>query len=482
MERKDNIIELQHIRKCYVRDTPVVDDFNLSIQRGEFVTLLGPSGCGKTTILRMLAGFEQPTAGKILLEGDDISALPPHARKINTVFQKYALFPHLNIYDNIAFGLRQKKMPRDLIEKKVKNVLEIVDLEGFEKRRVDSLSGGQQQRIAIARAIVNEPEILLLDEPLGALDYKMRQEMQLELKSMHQELGITFVFVTHDQEEALTMSDKIVVMSNGVLQQAGTPQEIYRRPANAFVADFIGESNIFNGAKTAQRRVAFAGAEFECEDGYPAGTLVNVMVRPEFVDLTEPQAGTLQGEVISSIFKGNFYEITVQSGKYEVVSQKNREIAVGTPVGIAIRPETIHNMPRDLKINHMTGILDDKLCFQMHDVSIPIDAAALDADWTQADGQVYDGAGQVIETAGMQVELSFSPADAQLSDDPEEGVFQGHITTIIYMGDHYSYCVQGKNQEEYYVNDEYLWNVGDFVSVVVPPGRLHCRRVKEGEQ
>ena len=244
MEKKQPIIELKHIKKCYTKDVPVIYDFNLTINEGEFVTFLGPSGCGKTTILRMLAGFETPTSGEILFNGKDISELPPNERKFNTVFQKYALFPHLNIYDNISFGLKEKKVPKNEIKKKVKRVLEIVDLEGFEKRKIDSLSGGQQQRIAIARAIVNEPRILLLDEPLSALDYKMRQEMQIELKNMHKELGITFIFVTHDQEEALMMSDKIVVMSKGQIQQVGTPEEIYNKPQNAFVADFIGESNI----------------------------------------------------------------------------------------------------------------------------------------------------------------------------------------------------------------------------------------------
>ena len=250
----DYIIELKNISKCYEGDTAAVDNVSLSIAKGEFVTLLGPSGCGKTTILRMIGGFELPTSGQILLGGKDISKLPPNERPINTVFQKYALFPYLNIYDNIAFGLKLKKLPKDVIDEKVRHVLDVVDLEGFERRRVHTLSGGQQQRVAIARAIVNEPEILLLDEPLGALDYKMRKEMQLELKLMHEQLGITFIFVTHDQEEALTMSDKIVVMSNGEIQQVGTPEEIYDEPKNAFVADFIGESNIFNGVMTGHKR------------------------------------------------------------------------------------------------------------------------------------------------------------------------------------------------------------------------------------
>ena len=257
----ENIIELKHITKNFDDNFTAVDDFNLEVQRGEFVTFLGPSGCGKTTTLRMIAGFEMPTEGEILLNGKDISKLPPNKRPINTVFQRYALFPHLNIYDNIAFGLKLKKLPKAEIEKKVKKALEMVDLEGFEDRRVQTLSGGQQQRIAIARSLVNEPEILLLDEPLGALDLKMRKEMQLELKEMHERLGITFIYVTHDQEEALTMSDKIVVMSEGRIQQIGTPEDIYNEPKNAFVADFIGESNIFNGIMTGKLKVRFCGAE-----------------------------------------------------------------------------------------------------------------------------------------------------------------------------------------------------------------------------
>ena len=246
MECTTNIIELKNITKTYEDGYTAVSDLNLQVKRGEFITFLGPSGCGKTTTLRMIAGFDIPTEGEILLNGKPITNLPPNKRPINTVFQRYALFPHMNIFDNIAFGLKQKNMPKHIIEKKVKKVLELVDLEGFEKRSVATLSGGQQQRVAIARAVVNEPEILLLDEPLGALDLKMRKEMQLELKAMHKELGITFIYVTHDQEEALTMSDKIVVMAEGRMQQVGTPEDIYNEPINAFVADFIGESNIFN--------------------------------------------------------------------------------------------------------------------------------------------------------------------------------------------------------------------------------------------
>ena len=277
----ENIIELIDVRKVFDDETVAVDNFNLQVRKGEFVTFLGPSGCGKTTTLRMIAGFDIPSSGKILLNGEDISLLPPNKRPVNTVFQKYALFPHLNVYENIAFGLRLKrlentyrnkdgkeykkkqKLSKSEIDKKVKKALEIVDLEGFEKRSVATLSGGQQQRIAIARAIVNEPEILLLDEPLGALDLKMRKEMQIELKKMHRLLGITFIYVTHDQEEALTMSDKVVVINDGEIQQTGTPDEIYNEPVNTFVADFIGDSNIFNGAIVGKLKVRFCGATFE---------------------------------------------------------------------------------------------------------------------------------------------------------------------------------------------------------------------------
>ncbi|MDE5893187.1 MAG: ABC transporter ATP-binding protein, partial [Acetatifactor sp.] len=273
--QSEHFLEFKSLRRTFEDGFVAVNDFNLTIKQGEFVTFLGPSGCGKTTTLRMLAGFDLPSGGEILLNGKDITKLPPNERPINTVFQRYALFPHLNIFDNIAFGLKLKKLPRPEVVKKVKKALEMVDLEGFEARTVQTLSGGQQQRIAIARAIVNEPQILLLDEPLGALDLKMRKEMQLELKSMHDKLGITFIYVTHDQEEALTMSDKIVVMSEGKIQQIGAPEDIYNEPKNAFVADFIGESNIFNGIMTGKYKVRFCGAEFTCVDDVEDGTMID---------------------------------------------------------------------------------------------------------------------------------------------------------------------------------------------------------------
>ena len=357
----DNIIELRHISKVYSDNGfKAVDDFNLEVKRGEFVTFLGPSGCGKTTTLRMIAGFEMPTSGEILLNGEDISQLPANKRPINTVFQRYALFPHMNIYDNIAFGLKLKKLPKEEIRKKVKRVLDIVDLEGFENRKISTLSGGQQQRIAIARALVNEPEILMLDEPLGALDLKMRQEMQLELKHMHDELGITFIYVTHDQEEALTMSDKIVVLSEGRIQQIGTPEDIYNEPQNAFVADFIGESNIFKGIMTGHMKVRFCGGEFMGMDDVAEGTLVDVVVRPEDVIITKPEDGVVEGEVVSVIFKGMHYEVTVESGKYEMVIRTTKCYSVGERIGMKLEPDGIHIMlAEDHTTSFVTNINSD---------------------------------------------------------------------------------------------------------------------------
>lgn len=468
MENKSTIIELKHIKKCYNKNIPVIYDFNLKINEGEFVTFLGPSGCGKTTILRMIAGFEKPTSGNILFQGKDISDMPPNERKINTVFQRYALFPHLNIYENISFGLKEKKMPKEQIRQKVKHVLEIVDLEGFEKRRIDSLSGGQQQRIAIARAIVNEPRILLLDEPLSALDFKMRQEMQLELKNMHRELGITFVFVTHDQEEALTMSDKIVVMSKGMIQQVGTSEEIYRKPANAFVADFIGESNIFNGVKKSNDIVRFAHQDFKCNDKYPEGTRVDTVIRPESVILTSTEKGKLSGEVISSVFRGKYYAVTVLAGKNEIEAQVNKMFETGTKVGIDFETSAIHNMPSDMMINHLTGYIDEKMRLHLKDGIVPIDITKIFEKYHIRDGAVFDESEKCVKLEGKRIEMYFPPEHAMLSDEPDEGYFQGHISSIIYKGDHYNYRILSKNEIEYSVDDEYLWNIGDYVSVIVP--------------
>ncbi|NLH96770.1 MAG: ABC transporter ATP-binding protein [Clostridiaceae bacterium] len=342
-----HIIELVDVVKDY-DGTEALKGISLYIRQNEFITFLGPSGCGKTTTLRLIGGFEKPTSGRILFEGVDITDVPPYKRKVNTVFQKYALFPHMNVFENIAFGLRIKKLDKNVIREKVSKMLHLVNLEGFEKRSVDSLSGGQQQRVAIARALVNEPEVLLLDEPLGALDLKLRKEMQLELKRMQKQLGITFIYVTHDQEEALTMSDTIVVMQNGTIQQIGTPEDIYNEPKNAFVADFIGESNIIDGIMLRDYRVKFAGCEFECVDkGFGINEDVDVVVRPEDIKLVARDESPLQGIVKSVIFKGVHYEMQVDDHNgYSWIVHSTRMAPVDTEVGMYIHPQDIQIMKK----------------------------------------------------------------------------------------------------------------------------------------
>ncbi|CEJ75318.1 ABC transporter spermidine/putrescine ATP-binding protein [[Clostridium] sordellii] len=340
----ENIIELRNLSKRY-DDNQVLDNLSLDIKKNEFLTLLGPSGCGKTTTLKIIAGFEYADEGKVLFEEKDITDIPPYERQINTVFQKYALFPHMNIYENIAFGLKIKKMPKDEIDKKVKEMLKLVALEGFENRQVESLSGGQQQRVAIARALVNEPKVLLLDEPLGALDLKLRKEMQMELKKIQKKLGITFIFVTHDQEEALTMSDKIIVMNKGKIQQMGTPQDIYNEPENSFVARFIGESNIFDGVMLEDYLVEFCSTKFKCVDkDFEKNENIEVVIRPEDIKMVEPQKGMLKGKVTSVLFKGVHYEIEVNESGRKWILHNTQSAIVGSELGLDIYPEDIHIM------------------------------------------------------------------------------------------------------------------------------------------
>ena len=326
----------------------VLSNINLYIRKNEFLTLLGPSGCGKTTMLRLLGGFETPTSGDILFEGKSIVDTPPYKRKLNTVFQRYALFPHMDVFDNIAFGLKIKKMSKQNIEKKVKDMLKLVGLAGYEDRSIDRLSGGQMQRVAIARALVNEPEVLLLDEPLGALDLKFRKDMQLELKRMQKQLGITFVYVTHDQEEALSMSDTIAVMDEGMIQQIDTPVGIYNEPVNSFVADFIGESNILYGKMRRDYLVAFSGREFECVDrGYNEDENIVVVIRPEDIKLVSPSESTINGTVSSLVFMGVHYEIRIQGEDgHEWLVQSTEPAEVGSRVGITLDPDDIHIMDR----------------------------------------------------------------------------------------------------------------------------------------
>ncbi len=348
------LIRLADISMAYDGEV-VLNNINLYINDSEFLTLLGPSGCGKTTTLQIIGGFVKPTAGSVLFDGVRINDIPPHKRQVNTVFQRYALFPHLDVYDNIAFGLRIAKLGEDEIARRVTEMLEVVGMRGFEERKTDNLSGGQQQRIAIARALVNRPKVLLLDEPLGALDLRLRKDMQVELKRIQQQMGITFVFVTHDQEEALTMSDTIVVMDKGEIQQIGTPEDIYNEPKNAFVADFIGESNILDGIMRADRSVEFFGRRFACVDeGFGKDEPVDVVIRPEDVDILPPDGGHLCGTVTSVTFKGVHYDIIVDFHGFKWLIQTTDFHPVGAVIGIRLNPEDIHIM-RKSKYSGMFG-------------------------------------------------------------------------------------------------------------------------------
>ena len=474
MARSDEkIIELKNISKVYNNGFKAVSDFNLYVRKGEFVTFLGPSGCGKTTTLRMIAGFEAPTEGEILLNGRNIADLPPYKRPINTVFQRYALFPHMNIYENIAFGLRQKKTPADVITKKVKHVLDLVDLEGFEKRAVSTLSGGQQQRVAIARALVNEPEILLLDEPLGALDLQMRKEMQLELKEMHEQLGITFIYVTHDQEEALTMSDIIVVMSEGRIQQIGTPEDIYNEPKTVFVADFIGDSNLFNGIMTDHLKARFCGGEFACVDDVEKGTHITAVVRPEDIIITTPEEGTIKGEVISVIFKGIHYEITVMSGKNEVVIQSVRAPEVGASIGMKVDPDNIHIIVSGDNTNYFLADIRPDFRLELNGKRLKTSVTKLIAGSSRReDGTLVDEDGDVIDPEKTRIMAAISPEDISMTDQVDEGLVDGYISNLVYKGDHYSYVVRTGLGQDFIVDDEYLWNMDDHVGLIMPVEKM----------
>lgn len=491
MEKEEKIIELIGVEKVFDGQT-AVENLNLYVRKGEFITLLGPSGCGKSTTLRMIAGFELPTKGKILLNGKDITNLPPYERPINTVFQRYALFPHLNVYDNIAFGLKLKryrntyvdkngktvtrteKLSKEVIDAKVSRVLKLVDLEEFEKRDVTTLSGGQQQRIAIARAIVNEPEILLLDEPLGALDLKMRKDMQLELKAMHDKLGITFIYVTHDQEEALTMSDTIVVMKDGNVQQIGTPKDIYNEPKNAFVADFIGESNIFSGTMVGDKKVRFINKVFDCVDEFPKNEKVDVVVRPEDVYLVDEGKGQVDGVVTSSIFKGVHYEMVVTVGKTEIVAQDTIERKVGTHCSVIVRPDDIHIMAKEFDVNRYTGYITKKntVCFADGefecDVTQLYEGSALDEE-----GYLITKEGEKIDLTDVDVNVEVGLKDIEIIDNDEDGDAAGTIIQIVYKGDHYQVIIRTDEEEEDFIVDtEYTWNENDRVSVKIPADKI----------
>lgn len=448
------IIEINNVSKFFGEKT-ALDHINLSIRKGEFVTILGPSGCGKTTLLRLIAGFQTASEGTISIAGKEITQTPPHKRPVNTVFQKYALFPHLNVYDNIAFGLKLKKLPQSEMTKRVKDALKMVSMTGYEYRDVDSLSGGQQQRVAIARAIVNEPEVLLLDEPLAALDLKMRKDMQMELKEMHSRLGITFVYVTHDQEEALTLSDTIVVMSEGKIQQIGTPTDIYNEPINSFVADFIGESNILNGTMIKDKLVNFCGREFECVDeGFGENAPVDVVIRPEDLYIFPvSDAAQLCGVVQSCIFKGVHYEMVVLCGNYEIIVQDYHAFDVGSEVGLLIKPFDIHIMKKERTCNMFEGRMIDASHVEFLGCEFectPVDLSDASKDWEH-----------------IQVEVDFDKVILQ--DDEEDGTLTGEVKFILYKGNHYHLTVLSDWDENVFVDTNDVWDDGDRVGITIRP-------------
>lgn len=550
----ESIITLKNITKVY-DDKTVVNNINLDVKKGEFVTFLGPSGCGKTTTLRMIAGFEKPTEGEVLFNGENIADVPPYKRNINTVFQRYALFPHLNVFNNVAFGIKLKQVPIEVektvkkqgqkqvvkvvklvnlknmpveqhyiakdgseqvkpvkfkqqfeyvyitakngerkrrkqncykkyIEDKVHRALKIVGLSDYEQRDVTSLSGGQQQRVAIARAIINEPQVLLLDEPLGALDLKMRQEMQLELKQMHKKLGITFIYVTHDQEEALTMSDTIIVMRDGIVCQEGVPMDIYNEPKNAFVADFIGESNIFDGIMIADKKVTFCGSEFKCVDaGFEHNQPVDVVIRPEDFELRPYGECQISGEITSVIFKGVHYEMTLKSNGFEYLIHNTKECKVGDKISLYIAPFDIHIMEKESYNNTATVVFKGNNKIEMCSSVYEFEPSALIA------GAEYDEENDVLTLNGEQLELdgksavvSFEFADVDLTDNEEDAPLAGNIYSMIYKGKNYLVTVKTDNGTVFMADTEYLWDDGDRVGLAVAKDKFRLVRFVEDEE
>ena len=460
MQQSNYIIEVQGVSKFF-GEKVALDNINLNVKKGEFVTILGPSGCGKTTLLRLIAGFQTASEGVIQISGKEITQTPPHLRPVNTVFQKYALFPHLNVFDNIAFGLTLKKTPKQVIEKKVKAALKMVGMTDYEDRDVDSLSGGQQQRVAIARAIVNEPEVLLLDEPLAALDLKMRKDMQMELKEMHQKLGITFVYVTHDQEEALTLSDTIVVMSEGKIQQIGTPMDIYNEPTNSFVADFIGESNILNGTMIKDGVVKFAGHEFECVDkGFGENMPVDVVIRPEDIYIFDvSDAAQLKGKVTSCIFKGVHFEMLVQTEEgFELMVQDYHSFEAGREVGLLVKPFDIHVMKKERTCNTFEG----KMIDETHVEFLGCEFECLP----------HEG---IVPGDNVEVKIDFD--HVILEDNEEDGKLTGEVKFILYKGNHYHLTVFTDWDEDIYVDTNDVWDDGDRVGITILPKHVRLSKL-----
>ena len=461
MVNSNYIIEISNITKNFP-DKVVLDDVSLKVRKGEFLTILGPSGCGKTTLLRLLAGFNSATSGEILIGGERMTGVPPHLRPVNTVFQRYALFPNYNVYDNIAFGLKLQRVDKKEIEQRVKRALKMVGMTDYEHRDVQSLSGGQQQRVAIARAIVNRPQVLLLDEPLAALDLKMRKDMQMELKEMHRTLGITFVYVTHDQEEALTLSDTIVVMNEGKIQQIGTPTDIYNEPCNAFVADFIGESNILNAVMVRDRLVKFMDKEFECVDeGFGENVEVDVVIRPEDVYIIRnAEAAMFTGKVKSCTFKGVHYEMFVETPDgYEIMIQDYNAFEVGSEVGMMIKPADIHVMRKERTENHVEGRL-------------------VDATHVELLGETFECEEVKGIEPGAKVDVEFGFSAVELTDDPDDGVSWGTIRFILYKGDRYHLTVRTDEGDTIYVDTHDVWEDLDEVGIKIAPKSIIVKEIK----
>ena len=458
IEPEGHIIDFKHVSKWF-GEKQVLDDVHLYVRKGEFVTILGPSGCGKTTLLRILAGFETASEGEILLGGEDITQTPPHKRPMNTVFQRYALFPHLNVFDNVAFGLKLRGMASKEMDAAVRKALKMVGMTDYEERDVNSLSGGQQQRVAIARAIVNKPQVLLLDEPLAALDLKMRKDMQLELKDMHKTLGITFIYVTHDQEEALTLSDTIVVMNDGVIQQIGTPTDIYNEPKNCFVADFIGESNILEGTMLEDCLVRFMGKEFTCVDtGFEKNEPVDVVLRPEdiYIMHRNEQAEQFYGTVQSCIFKGVHYEMIVLTPDgYEIMIQDYNCFEPGMEVSLIVKPADIHVMKKE------------RLCNTL-------EATVVDSEHIEMLGEEFQILPTDIEEGTtVLAEVGFDKID--LTDYQEDGTANGDVRLIIYKGDHYHLTIATDDGPFLYVDTNDVWDDGDLVGINIKPEDIRIK-------
>lgn len=484
--KPESIIELRNVSKDF-DGKPVVKNLSISIRKGEFVTLLGPSGCGKTTTLRMIAGFETPTSGQILFDGKDITEIPPYKRNVNTVFQRYALFPNLNVFNNVAFGLKLKNLPTgEFIEKrgkkieklrkltkaeikeKVSKALKLVDLEDYEKRSVTSLSGGQMQRVAIARALVNEPEVLLLDEPLGALDLKLRKDMQIELMNMHKKLGITFIYVTHDQEEALTMSDTIIIMRAGEIQQIANPQKIYDEPANAFVADFIGESNIVSGIMKRDYTIELFGHEFKCVDkGFKPNEPVDVIVRPEDIRLCAPNSenAMMVGNIQTSVFKGDHFQTTVIvidafGDENEVLVHHTNPRTVGADIGLEIKPDHFHIM-------HKARIINE------------LETEMLEEGYVDICGGSFECNCDLPQGSRVRVKVDFD--DVEITDDEEDGVIGATVVNSIYKGSYYQCIIRTDTYYDFFVDTEDDWLKDDRVGINIPRDKIIIEQIEESE-